>query len=319
MQPSIQDVEKIENLIKIGNYDKMYRINHNGSRMYIKESPFMYYSGLTGALTNATFKGNPEEKRLTGWRNSMINSFGEKSTNDYVEMTAEFGTLLHAALVGIQKTGGVVWNEERDKAYECFLAAYNKRRIEPDYRTIRRMTFEYQKHIGSMLQFIYDRVQEIYAIEVPARWEELKIATPIDLFCLCRQTPKGDFSKTTINLKTSSGISNHQFEQVACEFRMWNETYPDDMASNTAILRTVDWSEGKPPTYEYKYLNHLDAHVLSFDAEKRLTICLGSSSSYYPNPINKYFEGETKAGELPLIVFKSLEEEWVEAQKQILQ
>jgi hypothetical protein len=243
----------------------------------------------------------------------MIDSLGLKGADDYLQMTADFGTLLHSALVGIKEKGSVIWSEQRDLAYEYFILAYKKKGIEPDYKTIRKMTFEYCKHVSSLLQWVYDRVEAIYAIEVPAMWEELSICTPIDIYCSCRQTEKGDFRKTTVNMKTSSQVSNHQFEQVACEFNMWNSTYPDEQAEFTAILRTMDWR--KTPTYEYKYLGNTDAMILSSNARKRLELCLDSESSYLPNPVNRIFEGETKIGESPVIITKSLQEEWATVNK----
>jgi hypothetical protein len=137
----------------------------------------------------------------------------------------------------------------------------------------------------------------------------LKIATPIDLFCSCRQTEKGGFANTTINIKTSSQISNHQMEQIACEQYMWNNTY-DDKADFTAIVRTKDWNEGKSPTYEYKYMDSEMAGKLAKMAYERLYLCLNSPASYFPNPVSRSFEGETKAGEMPIIVCKTLEQEW---------
>jgi len=317
MRDTIQDIEKVENLLKIGNYEKMFRINFNGLRLYIQEEPFAYYSGLTGALSASTFKGDPDSKRLTGWRNSMIDSFGQKNTDDYVNMTADFGSLLHMALVTIKEKGLIKWDEERDKAYEYFIESYKQKGIEPDFKTIKKIVYEYQKHVASLLQFVYERVHEIYAIETPAKWHSLKIATPIDLFCLCRQTEKGDFASTTINIKTSSQISNHQLEQISCELHMWNQTYGETtkMADFTAIVRTKDWTEGKNPTYEYKYLSDEQAKVYWENAKARLQLCLNSSSSYFPSPINKSFKGETKIGEQPIIISQSLEDEWTELNK----
>jgi hypothetical protein len=308
---NITDIEKVENLLKVGNYNKMFRINFNGYRLYLQEEPFAYYSGLTGALSAATFQGDQDAKRLNKWRNSMIDSFGQKNTEDFVQMTADFGTLLHMALVTIKEKGLINWNEEKDKAISYFIDAYKQKAIEPDFRTIKKIVYEYQKHVASLLQFVYERVHAIHAIETPAKWELLSIATPIDLFCSCRQTEKGGFTNTTINLKTSSQISKHQLDQVACEMAMWNETY-DDKAVFTGIMRTKDWTEGKTPTFEYKYLDKDSALKLASQCEKRLKLCLESDSTYFPLPVNKSFEGITKVGEQPLITSKTLEQEWTE-------
>lgn len=308
MTTTIRDIEVVENMLKIGKYLKMFRVNFNGYRLYVQQDPFKYYSGLTGALSAATFKGDPDNKRLTSWRNSMIDSFGEKNTNDYVDMTADFGSLLHSALVTIKEKGKINWKEEEDKAFGYFVDSYKSKNLEPNLVVIKKMTYEYQKHIASMLQFIHERVQEIYAIETPAKWEALKIATPIDVYCSCKQTDKGEFKNTTINIKTSSQIGQHQLEQVSCELAMWNETYGG--AEYTAIMRTKDWTEGKTPTFEYKYLSLTDAYEIAQKAFDRLSLCLNTSASYYPNPVNRSFDGETKIGEQPIIVSKTIEDEW---------
>jgi hypothetical protein len=323
MESNIQDIEKIENLLKIGSYNKMYRVNFNGQRIYVQEEPFAYFSGLTGALSAATFKGDQDAKRLASWRNSMIDSFGEANTENYVAMTADFGTLLHMAMVTIKDKGLIKWDEERDKAYDYFVKCYKAKSLDPDLKTIKKIVYEYQKHVASLLQWVYERVQEIYAIEVPVKWDTLRIATPIDIFCSCRQTEKGQFANTTVNIKTSSQISNHQLEQISCEMHMWNQTYArgtneilpligenSQYADFTGIIRTKDWNESKSPTYEYKYLTSDQAKIYWEAAKCRLQLCLNSSASYFPSPVNRSFKGETKIGEMPVIESKSLEEEW---------
>jgi len=309
MNNSITKIEIVENMLKIGDYLKMFRVNFNGLRLYIQENPFAYFSGLTGALTASTFCGDQDKRRLATWRNEFIDSYGKKAADDYLQMTADFGTLLHSALVTIKETGQINWNEEQDKAREYFVMAYREKFLEPDLKVIKKMVYEYQKHVASLMQFHYDCVQEIQAIEVPTIWNGLKIATPIDEKCICRQTPKGDFYPTTINLKTSSQISRSQYDQVSCEMVMWNGTYPDKV-EYTAILRTKDWTEGKLPTYEYKYLPKEYAEKLASKCEKRLLLCLDSDASYYPEPSSKYFEGITKIGQQPQIVIKTLQEEF---------
>jgi hypothetical protein len=305
---NISKIETVENMLKIGNYLKMYRVNYSGTRLYVQEEPFAYYSGLTGALSASTFSGDPDKKRLKGWREGMIDSFGKKNADDYLEMTADFGTLLHTALVTIKNRGQINWKEEQERAYDYFVQAYRDKLLEPDLKVIKKMTYEYQKHVASLMQFHYDCVQEIYAIETPCKWERLSIATPIDEYCLCRQTPKGDFKKTTINLKTSSQISKHQIDQVSCEFVMWNETYGG--AEYTAILRTKDWKESNAPTYEYKYFDKITAEGLAATCAKRIELCLNSDASYLQEPTSRKFEGITKIGEQPKISVKSLKDEW---------
>jgi len=240
----------------------------------------------------------------------MIDSFGAKNANDFLEMTADFGTLLHMALVTIKKNGCINWEEEKDIAMNYFVECYRAKLLEPNVKVIKQQVYDYQKHVASLMQFVYEMVENIYAIETPAKWENLRIATPIDLFCSCRQTPKGDYKPTTINLKTSSAISKHHFEQISCEMVMWNETYPESRAEYTAILRTKDWTEGKTPTFEYKYLNGEQVQEIALNAARRLELCLGSEASYFYEPKNKSFSGVTRVGDVPVIEIKTLQEEW---------
>jgi hypothetical protein len=308
---NIQEIETIENMLKIGNYSKMFRVNYNGLRLYIQPEPFVFYSGLTGALSAATFKGDPDFKRLKGWREGMIDSFGAKNADDFLNMTADFGTLLHTALVTIKEKGCIDWAEEKERAFNYFIGCYRAKFLEPNVKVIKQQAYEYQKHVASLLQFVYERVHKIYAIETPVKWNDLRIATPVDLFCLCRQTEKGEFKPTTINLKTSSAISKHHMEQISCEMLMWNETYgADQPAEFTAAMRTKDWTEGKTPTFEYKYLNREQSSEIALNAAKRLELCLNSEATYLYEPKNKTFTGVTNIGEMPVIETKTLEEEW---------
>jgi len=203
------------------------------------------------------------------------------------------------------------WNEEREIAEEEFKNTMLK--SGPiNLSVVRRMVYDYQKHVGALMQFIYERVDKIHAIEVPAIWEELKIATPIDIVCSCRQTPKGEFQETTVNIKTSSLISPSHLEQAACEMIMWNQTYDNREAKYTAILRTKNWSENKTPTFEYKSLNYAEATGGAGEAFKRLWLCLSSPSTYFPEPTSKKFTGVSKLGEMPTIEITGIEDEWSE-------
>ncbi len=306
----ITSVDEVKNLCNSGNYLKLFRVNWNGLRLYVNPKPFTYYSGLTGALDRCTFAGNDEKRRLEGWRTSMIDSFGKKNTDDYVQMTADFGTLLHMALVTIKEKGSINWNEEKDLAEGYFINAFKEKEIILKETTLKKMVYEYQKHVASLMQFIYERVSEIYAIETPATHEGLRIATPLDMACKCRQTEKGEFQNTTINIKTSSAISKHQLQQIAMENLMWNSTY-EQTCDFTAIVRTKDWNESRTPTFEYRYLKPDEITQILFSVIKRLELCLNDEdSTYFPSVISKSFSGITKLGEKPLVIEQSLQEEW---------
>lgn len=281
-------VDLIKNMTA-GDYLRLYRTNGGGMRWYFYTNPFKHYSGLTNAMDKSTFKGDQDARRMDSWRSGFIDSFGEKAQKDYVEMTAEFGTLLHMALVTIKEKGKLVWLEEKDKARYYFEDIFLTQGRPIDERLVSQMVFEYCKHAASLLQFIHERVSEIFAIEVPAICEGLKIATPIDLVCTARPTPKADFVKMCVNLKTSSSITSHHLEQVAMESMMWNETYGEKLTP--AILRTKNF-RGDSPTYDFK-VSEADVS----DLMERMSLCLKGKSSYWYEPTFEEFMGETNLGE----------------------
>lgn len=304
---NITEIELIENLLKIGQYEKMHRINYMGKRIYIQETPFKHYSGLTGALSAATFKGDGGARRLGKWRESLVDSFGKQNFDTYMDAMAEFGTLTHESIVTIKENGKINWSEEEDKAWEYFMRFFKNKEMTPPEGIIRKMVFEYLQQVGSLLQFVYERVHEIYAIETMARWEELQIATPIDIFCSCRPTPKADFKKTTLNIKTSKQIGEEQLNQASCEMDMWNETYGD--AEFTGIIRGKDWKD--KPTFDMKVISVEDANIRLANIKPRLQLCMNDpDATYITNPVSKSFKGITVAGEIPEIVTMTLQEEW---------
>ncbi len=286
-------------------YLKLFRINYRGQRVYIRTEPFKYYSGLTGALGAATFKGDQENKRITSWRERMIESFGKRQADQYLKATADFGTLLHECLVRIKENKELNWNDETELATEYFKTLFP----DVDDVLIDSMVYDYQKHAASLAQFVYERVETIYAIETPVTWEDLNIATPVDLVCKCRPTPKGDFVDMVINVKTSSQVTDSHLDQVACEAHMWNMTY-DNEVEYAAILRTKDWREDKAPTYDFKYMGFEDILERSGQCFNRLHLCLNSKSSYYPDPVSKRFSGVMKIGEKPEIIIQGIETDW---------
>lgn len=312
----ITQKELIENLAKSGQYIVMNRINYNGYRLYVQEDPFCYYSGISKALKNSTFSGNRSKERLDNWRSGFIDSLGEKAVNDYVGMTADFGTLVHSALVTIKENGCLNNSEEYEKAENYFIESYKSKGLEPDKHIIPKMAYQYQKQALSMMQFIYDRVESIYAIETMCKSESLKIATPIDLVCSCRQTEKGSFEKTTINVKTSDNFNEEQVQQVSFERAMWNETYNEEVQF-TALWKANNWKEKNGvPTYSYKSIKPEESDEIYNKSYNRVLMCLNDpDSSYYPNPVSYKFSGTCKLGEKPELIMSTLEQEWVESKE----
>lgn len=300
----ITEKELIENLFTGGLQTiPMFRIVFSGKRLYATSTPFKVYSGLTGALSAATFKGNIDAKRLDKWRDKMIDHLGNQDKQEsYLNAMADFGTLVHNALVTIKETGKLDWVEEQEKAQVFFEKSSIKNGITINHNVIRTQVFEYCKAAASLMQFVYDNVEEVYAIEGMAKCDILEIATPIDLVCKMKT---GEV--VSINIKTSSQIGDHQREQATIEKYLWNQTY-DLKVNRTGILRTKDWR--KSPTYEYELVKPEVEKEMFDDAFKRLMLVKSNPNSTYLNyPKNiAVFQGVTKAGENPRIDYISIEQ-----------
>lgn len=303
----ISEQERIDNLFKEGiKTILMYRINAGGRRLYCTTEPFKLYSGLTGALSSATFKGNVDDKRLGGWRDMMVQQLGSlEKQQAYLSTMGDFGTLVHECLVRINKDGSLDWKWEQEYAAGYFEASARNNGITPNSNVIRAQVYDYCKAAASLLQFVYENVVEIYSIEGMAKSDQLEIATPIDLTCKVK-TKKGD-KVVTLNLKTSNQIGDHQREQVVIEKHLWNETY-QLKADFTGIVRTKDWR--KTPTYEYELIAEEDEKIILDNTMKRLILAKDTPNSTYANFKNSIpvFTGVTKAGEAPKIEYKTLEE-----------
>ena len=301
--------ELIDNLVKTTNLStlQLFRVTYRGQRMYIQTTPFEVYSGLTGALAAATFKGNEDSKRLTRWRDKMINQLGGIENQEaYLNSMADFGTLVHECIVRIWRDGRLNWKAEQEYARLYFMESAKANGITPNESTVDAQVFEYCKNAASLMQFIYDQVDELFGVECMCKDDDLMIATPIDLVCKLK-----DGRVATLNIKTSSQIGDHQREQVAVEHLMWNKSYPGLQADVTGVLRPKDWMLKKGiPTYELELLTADDYETFLTDAVNRLKICLRSPKSTYlnfPREIPMFY-GATKLGEKPLIKTFTLEE-----------
>lgn len=302
----ITEQELIKNLIKGMPTILMNRINFGGWRLYTQREPFQVYSGLTGALAASTFKGDIESKRLGKWRDAMIDQLGGQKTQEaYLESMADFGTLCHEAIVRIWDKKKLDWEYEQDYAYKFFENSDKVNGIIPSDGVIRKRVFEYCKTAASLMQFIFDEVEEIYAVEGMAKCDALQIATPIDV--TCRLKRKGN-PIVTLNIKTSEQFTDSHRTQVAVEKYLWNETYTDCQATGTGLLRAKAWSLKKGvPTYEFELV---DDKVLLENALNRLNLCKSDpAATYLSFPKDTIvFTGETKLGEQPKMITKTLEQ-----------
>lgn len=311
MNQYITEKEEIKNLIQCDRFISIHmeRIRFIEKRLYCTKEPFKVYSGLTGALDAATFKGNRGAKRLGKWRDKMRAELGVEGQEAYLSTMADFGSLTHECLVRIKQQGFLDWGFEQDYARQFFEGSAKRNGIEPNFNVIRSQVFDYCKAAASLLQFVHDNVMEIYAIETMAMSDELQIATPLDLVCRVKEK-KGE-RVVGLNIKTSEQFGLHHWEQVSVEMHLWNNTYPDFQIDATGLLRHKDWNQKKGlPTYAYELMDSEDQQKTFEDARKRLLLCLADSECTYMNFPTELpsFSGITKSGEAPKIVTKTLEE-----------
>ena len=301
----ITEQELIKNLIKGMPTILMNRISFGGWRLYTQRDPFQVYAGLTGSLSASTFKGDEEEKRLGKWRDGMVELLGgQKVQKAYLESMADFGTLCHEAIVRIWDNKKLDWDYEQEYAYKYFENSDKNNGIPSNDSVIRKRVFEYCKTAASLMQFIFDEVEEIYAVEGMAKCDTLQIATPVDV--TCRLKRKGN-PIVTLNLKTSEQFTDSHRKQVLIEQYLWNQTYPECQASGTGLLRAKAWNIKKSPTYE---LEIVDNKRMFEKVYSRLLLCKDDEdSTYLKFPKDTLiFNGETKLGEQPKMITKTLEE-----------
>ena len=298
------EIEEIKNLATGSSFPgiTMHRMYFQGRRSYVMMNPFRMYSGLTGALGAVTFKGDPDAKRIDKWRDSMINQLGSIEKQEaYLNTMADFGTLVHETLVNIRNDGALDWGQMNDYAEHYFEASARKNGIQPNPNVISRQVFDFNKAAASMLQYVYENVHEILAIEVMVKSESLQIATPVDLVY---RTKNMDIH--IVNVKTSGQISDHQIEQASMELLMWNETYPELKAKKTGIVRSKDWNLKKGvPTYEDKMITVEEANEIIKGTLPRLQIGKDLYANF-PTSVG-VFVGTTKLGESPKIENVSME------------
>lgn len=303
--------EEIKNLLNT-NFQTitMHRLSFGKMRGYCSLNPFKIYSGLTTALSSATFKGNQDNKRLDKWRDKMQQHLGFEGQESYLQSMADFGTLCHQAIVKIKQNGKLNWKEEIDVSEHFFVESAKQNNIPVNQNVLQSQVFEYCKAIASIMQWVYDNVTEIHAIEAMCKNDDLMIATPVDIVCMVKQK-EGDVM-ASINIKTSSQIGDHQREQVVMEKYLWNSTYSDKhKVIKTGIIRPKDYSMKKGlPTYEFELIKEEEEQYFLQSAFSRLNLIKNDPNSTYltfPSTIYQ-FEGETKIGEIPKIEAISIEE-----------
>lgn len=307
--------ELIENLLKSAIPTiSMFRVEYGGHRLYSTSIPCRLYCGLTGALDAITFKGNEDSKRLQSWRLDFVNNFGKTNQEGYVGMTADFGTLVHRAMLKIWQKKKLIWGEEQKEARAYFIQSAKSNSQIPNERVIEQQILEYCKAAAALMYFVNKEVVEIYAIEAMCKTDEHRIATPIDLVCKLKNG-----KKAAINIKTSSQLNDKHREQSIMEKFMWNETYPDNKVDVCGLLRTKDWNLKKEPTYEFEVVDEedtLENLLAKFDLSRK-----SEKDCYIKFPREKVeFSGETILGQAPKLKTMPFEQflDAMQAQKETI-
>lgn len=293
----------IENLYKESPVKtiSMVRVEYGSSRLYATKNPVRLYSGLTRTLDDITFKGNKDAYYLNKWRDQFIADFGQKAQEQYLQATADFGSLVHQVILRIWHEGKINWQQEQEYAFEFFRASATDNGLTPNENIIEQQVFEYCKAAASLMYFIYENVSELYAIEAMCKSDEHSIATPVDLVF---KHKKG--YTAVVNIKTSEKFYDKHREQVIVEKFMWNETY-DLKIERCGLLRQKDWNMKKIPTYEYEVV---EENSILQDTLEKLTIARRTEkNTYLKFPKEKLlFAGETKLGEQPKFETKKIED-----------
>lgn len=289
----------------------MHRANFNGRRCYILPEPFEVFSGLTSAIAASTFKGDVNEKRLDSWRLMQVQTFGtvEKADSN-LDSLAAFGSAVHEAIVEIWQEQSYDFNAEKMREY--FIESDKKLNIPHNEGVVNQKVYEFHKSVASLMQFLYDEVSDVLAVECMTMLPQYRISTPVDLVCTLKNG-----KRVSLNIKTSSAINDHHLNQAAMEYEMWNHTYPEHAVEMSGIIRPKDWRIDKGvPTYDLKLMKPDECRERAAKVQSKMMACMQDEDATYAN-FNKQtriFTGKIKLGEAPKIVTKTIEEAFIESQ-----
>lgn len=203
--------------------EKVYRVGIGGGRHYQRESNGRVYKSLTTFLDSVM----PPSRHLETWRDAMADQLGSNELADeYVRMTADYGTLLHIAVADFVRDGNVDWYEKK----MWFAAQLSEIGLKD--KALNAATNELVKDLAAMVQFFYDYRVEVIAVELPV-FLDCGVATLVDLVCRMDnkandQTPMETANRhnAIINLKSGKkGFFDTHVLQLEGERRAFNETY----------------------------------------------------------------------------------------------
>ena len=200
---------------------KVKRHTKLGFRAYTKKDGTSYMS-LTTFLGKTEVKD--DTKYLDKWRNAMIDELSSvQAVDEFVEMTANYGTWLHVASGDLCKIGKVNWAHFDLDTYDWLLSKGFKGDV------LLKAKSELTKDFASIIQFFHDYKVTVLAIEIPVFYKS--IATCIDFVVEMNTLPNRvigdcDRNRAIINLKSGKkgSFKNHHL-QLLGELKAFNETY----------------------------------------------------------------------------------------------
>jgi hypothetical protein len=282
--------------------EKVYRVGNGGGRHYQRGSNGRVYKSLTTAMDAVV----PKSKILTSWRDNMAEQLGSSELADeYVQHTADYGTLLHIAVADFIRDGSVYWYEKRTW-FEAELM-----QIGLKDKALTAATNEIVKDLAAMVQFFFDYRVDVIAVELPV-FMDCGIATLVDLVVMMDskandQEPieTANRHRAIINLKSGKkGFFETHVLQLEGERRAFNETFSDSAGykiERVYNLAPSNWR--KEPTYKLKeQTDGCNAIVERFS----LYVAIAENTGILSMPTTKYpvLVGKTEIGANPSLNIK---------------
>ena len=252
---------------------KIFRHDILGFRVYSDKAKNNYMS-LTTLLSNTM----PTPKALIKWRDKVMEDFSGDAqlVDEFVEMTADFGTYLHIACADYVRNGSVNWGDFETDARQWLL--HNGFKNEVLYMAAQELMSDF----AAIAQFLRDYDVKVHAVELPVSYKNVmtcndlvvdKLVRPIVADTEAERIDKIQDAKrhnAIINLKSGKkGFFDTHLIQLAGERECFNATYGGVFPSIDVCINVApkDWI--KAPTYkvkEYTFdeINHAKQQFLQY-------------------------------------------------------
>jgi len=284
--------------------EKIYRQEIAGMRHYRRESGRVYKS-----LTTFLSAVMPQNKFLQSWREEKAAEFGSRqAAAEYVQATADYGTILHIAVAEFCRTGVVDWSE-----FDGWVLR-ELQEMGLKNGTLSAAHGEITKDFASIVQFFHEYQVKVIAVELPV-WSDEGVATLIDLVVemnaknyKATEPDKRQRIKAIINLKSGKkGFFEEHIFQLEGERRMFNETFSAAVGyeiEKVFNLAPNDWRTS--PTFDLK---DQTAKADAIADEYTLLLQLAKKRGLLSTPTRQFvvFNGETKYGESPDAAIRVME------------